>query len=344
MRYSVPATIPIQVRRDGAEPLHRQIAADIASAVRRGVLPAGSRLPSTRTLAAHLGVSRGVTAEAYAELLSRGFLRGARGSGTYVAGTPEPPSARVVHRPPAAQLPVAAWRTAWRHATFRPPPVGPLPPLGLPGLRAAVAAYVRQCRGLPLDGHEVVVTTGAPAGVRAVLAALARPVAVADGLPAVFVRAAGVQGPPWAVPSDGEGVCVDRIPSRCGSLLLAPDRPSLSAARRSALLEWAGRLVTVVAPGPLSPAASRLPRLWNADTVLVGDLCTVLTPLVGVGYAVVPAALAPELARQLAEQAGQPPYVSQAAVERLLRDGTVARLAYNRATTSPQHAAPTQRT
>ena len=50
-----------------------------------GVLAAGERLPSTRSLAAALGVSRTVVTSAYAQLFAEGWIEGRHGSGTYVA-------------------------------------------------------------------------------------------------------------------------------------------------------------------------------------------------------------------------------------------------------------------
>src|SRR5205809_846205 len=50
-----------------------------------GHLTAGERLPSTRALAATLGVSRTVVTGAYAQLFAEGWIEGRHGSGTYVA-------------------------------------------------------------------------------------------------------------------------------------------------------------------------------------------------------------------------------------------------------------------
>src|SRR4051812_35688044 len=84
MRYPTPLTVPITLTRQTGTPLHQQIAAQVESAVQNGSGPGRIRLPSTRTLADTLGVSRGVTTAAYELLFARGFLVGVRGSGTYV--------------------------------------------------------------------------------------------------------------------------------------------------------------------------------------------------------------------------------------------------------------------
>ncbi|HEX6454438.1 MAG TPA: PLP-dependent aminotransferase family protein [Trebonia sp.] len=78
---------------DRSRPLASQIVTQLRDAVGSGVLLAGERLPSTRDLAATLGVSRTVVTTAYAQLFAEGWLEGRHGSGTYVADvTPAPPA------------------------------------------------------------------------------------------------------------------------------------------------------------------------------------------------------------------------------------------------------------
>ena len=65
----------------------------LREAVRTGRLVPGTRLPSTRSLAADLGVARNTVADAYAELIAEGWLIAQQGSGTRVARRAEPRSA-----------------------------------------------------------------------------------------------------------------------------------------------------------------------------------------------------------------------------------------------------------
>ena len=65
-------------------PLYRRLAAVIAAAVAAGRLPAGSRLPAERPLAAALGVSRTTVIGAYDLLREEGWVESRRGSGTRV--------------------------------------------------------------------------------------------------------------------------------------------------------------------------------------------------------------------------------------------------------------------
>jgi GntR family transcriptional regulator / MocR family aminotransferase len=90
---TLPSGLPVVVERASAAPLAVQISAQLEAAVTGGVLHAGDRLPSSRDLAATLGVSRTVVTNAYARLFAEGWLEGRHGSGTYVADVTPPPAA-----------------------------------------------------------------------------------------------------------------------------------------------------------------------------------------------------------------------------------------------------------
>ncbi|TSB19038.1 winged helix-turn-helix transcriptional regulator, partial [Streptomyces benahoarensis] len=57
----------------------------LREAARTGRLAPGTRLPSSRTLAADLGIARNTVAEAYADLVAEGWLSARQGSGTRIA-------------------------------------------------------------------------------------------------------------------------------------------------------------------------------------------------------------------------------------------------------------------
>jgi len=103
----------------------------LRAAVIDGRLPAGSRLPPTRVLAADLGVSRGLVVEAYRRLTDEGLLTARTRGGTTVAPTNMPAAVATAStgptgrgstadahggsgpqrpRSPAPLLPLASWR------------------------------------------------------------------------------------------------------------------------------------------------------------------------------------------------------------------------------------------
>ncbi|MFW5416016.1 PLP-dependent aminotransferase family protein [Nocardiopsis sp. CNT-189] len=77
------------------------LAGRLRAAIADGRLPTGSRLPPTRTLAAELGVSRGVVTEAYRRLSEGGQISGRGRNGTVVTAAPAlvPPSSAALFAP-----------------------------------------------------------------------------------------------------------------------------------------------------------------------------------------------------------------------------------------------------
>src|ERR1700733_4852925 len=74
--------IPLSRR---GEPLFRQVYRGLRQAILSGTIRAAERLPSTREMAAELGISRTVVLLAYDQLVAEGFAAGRGGSGTYVS-------------------------------------------------------------------------------------------------------------------------------------------------------------------------------------------------------------------------------------------------------------------
>lgn len=79
-------TADITVDLGSATPPYEQIRTRIASLITIGTLPAGSRLPTVRRLAADLGIAAGTVARAYKELEQAGLITTGRRNGTVVAG------------------------------------------------------------------------------------------------------------------------------------------------------------------------------------------------------------------------------------------------------------------
>ena len=80
-------------RTDGS-PLHRQLERQLRDGIRSGRLPPDTSLPSSRSLAGQLGVSRGIVVEAYEQLVAEGYLASRPGGTTRVARAAAPEPAR----------------------------------------------------------------------------------------------------------------------------------------------------------------------------------------------------------------------------------------------------------
>jgi GntR family transcriptional regulator len=75
----------IQITTGGKEPIYRQVANQLRSAIATGRLPVGEPLPSVRGLATELVVNPNTIAKAYAELVRDGLIEGRQGRGYFVA-------------------------------------------------------------------------------------------------------------------------------------------------------------------------------------------------------------------------------------------------------------------
>ncbi len=73
------------IELDGQGPRYAQLIRALKTLILDGRLPAGSRLPASRTLAREIEVSRNTVLAAYEQLQAEGFLLGKVGSGSYVA-------------------------------------------------------------------------------------------------------------------------------------------------------------------------------------------------------------------------------------------------------------------
>lgn len=131
----------ISLDRTGV-PLALQIQEQLRVAIREGRLLGGERLPSTRQLAEHLGVSRGTVVEVYEQLMAEGYVDSAVGSGTRVARIPGVKRRERIKVPPS--------KTA--RATFEIDFESGIPDLGSVPLRDWVWAVGEATRTLPTAG------------------------------------------------------------------------------------------------------------------------------------------------------------------------------------------------
>ncbi len=83
----------ISVDRKASDPLHKQIYDGFRSAIVRGNLRPGQRVPSSRALAVELRISRIPVLNAYGQLLAEGYFESRKGAGTFIsalsAGKPD---------------------------------------------------------------------------------------------------------------------------------------------------------------------------------------------------------------------------------------------------------------
>jgi GntR family transcriptional regulator/MocR family aminotransferase len=178
------ATWGVDLHLEPAGPgLRRGLTDALREAVRTGRLAPGTRLPSSRALAADLGIARNTVAEAFADLVAEGWLTARQGSGTRVAERPVPapsagpaPGGRTPSRPVYDLVPgtpdLSAFpRTAWLKAARRALAVAPYDALGYGDprgrveLRTALAGYLARARGVRTHPDSVVICSGIAHGL-----------------------------------------------------------------------------------------------------------------------------------------------------------------------------------
>ena len=270
-----------------------------------GRLPPGTRLPSERSLARVLGLSRNTVTATMDELRADGLLASRRGAGSWTTfprpigvrpdgteqSTAELDLTAAVLPAPArlGALAALAANDLQRH-------LGDIgyEPYGLPELRDAIAAHLSS-RGVPTRREEVLVTQGALHGLDLVLRTIVRP---GDGVlvesptyPAALdaIAARGARALPVAIDEDGwdlpflEATLATVAPRIA---YLAPDHQnptgvSVDEAQRRALLAAARRAGTLVVVDEIAadlafddgPRAARVAALdSHGTTITLGSL------------------------------------------------------------------------
>ncbi|MBV8629117.1 MAG: PLP-dependent aminotransferase family protein, partial [Paraburkholderia sp.] len=71
--------------RGNGQPVYRQLHRLLQQAILSRELPAGSKVPSSRLLAAELGIARNTVTQVYEQLVLEGYVSSATGRGTFVA-------------------------------------------------------------------------------------------------------------------------------------------------------------------------------------------------------------------------------------------------------------------
>ena len=311
----------VEIDRTAPTSLHHQLANGLRDAIRTGRLTPHTRLPSSRVLAADLGVSRRLVVDAYSQLVAEGFLLSRHGSGTRVATvdvattpadrTAEPPRFDVDFFPGSPDLssfPRHSWLRALRQglAGLESDAFGYVTPQGLLETRIAIADYLRRTRGVLADPQHIVISSGVTQAI-ALLGQTLRTTPLAMEDPGFWqhrtiLRHNGVD--PIPVPIDDEGIDVDALASSGAEVVLttpahqSPTGVVLSAPRRTALMEWARAGHLVIEDDydaeyryDRAPVGS-LQGMAPDRVVYVGSTSKTLAPGLRIGWMVLPPHLA----------------------------------------------------
>lgn len=253
------------------------VEAALREAIRSGRLRSGDVLPSTRSLAADLGLARGTIVDAYSQLAGEGWVTSRPGAATTVSATIErgdgvgprrPANDRPATRPPAiaqpdviglspgladlGAFPRTQWTAAVRKVMQTAPDrvLGHVDPQGRLELRSALAGMLARARGVVADPERIVIVNGFTQGLALLSSVLRR-----EGTPALamedpnlpqhrdVVTAAGLRVE--RVQVDEHGAKIEQLRDLTSTVFVTtpshqhPLGMSLHPDRRASLLEWA---------------------------------------------------------------------------------------------------------
>ncbi len=329
----------------GSGPLFRRLALALSRLLEHGAIPEGARLPSERTLAASLSISRGTAVAAYDLLVADGLVERRMGSGSFAVGSAAVglPAGRegsglvarlvdagaggaevidlslsVLHD--AAGLPAAAVTTADLESVA--PDTG-YSPWGLDGLREVLADRLT-ADGLPSTPEQVVITTGAQQAISLAASCWVRPgdrVVIDDptypGALSAFTAAGAELGPDLV----GHPALVYTQPSvhsPTGAVMGRRERERLAervVATRVPLVE--DLALAGLAWGPLPPPVAAI--IPEHPVAVIGSLSKLLWGGLRLGFVRAPEPVALRFARVKATHDLGTSVISQLLAERILR-------------------------
>ena len=349
-------TYPIEER--GSLPLYEYLCRCIRSDILGGVLPAGTRLPSKRALAEHLHVSVITVESAYSQLEAEGYLQALPKRGFFVAAVEQaPPAPRETaplpeQSPPrwrldlsrnqvdTARFPVSTWARLTRQVLSEEPEalLSPVPHQGLAALRQAIAADLRDFRGMAVSSEQIVIGAGAEYLYLLLAQLLGRDTvfAVEDpGYPKIrqVYGACGAACVP--IPLDGQGVGLEALAaSGARALHISPNHQYPTGlvtpiARRQALLRWAGDTGGTVIEDDYDSefrfTGRPIPTLQSIDAhgrvIYLNTFSQTISPSMRLGFLVLPPRLLEQYRRELGFYACTVPALEQHVLARFISGG-----------------------
>ncbi|MBY8973395.1 PLP-dependent aminotransferase family protein [Pseudomonas sp. P867] len=338
---------------------YKSLVDTFAEAIRSGRMPAGTRLPTHRQLAAEHGLALVTASRVYSELEAMGLVSGETGRGTFVREITLPPgqgSGQMTVAPglldlnfnyPSLPGQAELLRTALRQLALSGDLEALLryqPHAGRVHERAAIARHLLS-RGLTVDAEQVLVVSGAQHGLAVTLMTLLKPgdVIAVDALtyPGFKALAETLHLEIVAIPVTTAGPDLDHLHSLCrqrpvravysmptlhnplGWVLSLEQRERLVAiARQHNLMiveDGAYAFLAEDAPAPLAALAPE-------RTVYVGGLSKNVAAGLRIGFIAAPSAWVSRLERTIMATTWSVPGVMSAIAVAWLEDGTVAQL------------------
>jgi GntR family transcriptional regulator/MocR family aminotransferase len=364
--------LALALDRGAKKPLQAQLAEALRRLILDGRIAPGARLPSSRALAEEHGIARATAVQAFEQLAAEGYVIARRGSGLYVSAEVPERSLQVasqVTRPAALESPHATpsapkpWRPFQIEASdpalfprqtlgrllqrhWRLNAAGLLAPqdaFGLFALRAALAAHLRDWRGIAAYPEQILITSGFFDGLEIITATAFQPgdaVLIEEpGFPPLrhALSRFGLRPAPGLADQAGLDPAALQSAGGLRGVVMAPSRHyplggTLSLNRRLAFLAWARRssgfLVEDDYDGEYRYAGAPLPALMSLDrherVIYLGSFSKVLSRSMRLGYVILPAALVGPARAHLARRGLAASILPQAALAEFIANGDFA--------------------
>ena len=332
------------------EALYRCIRGDILS----GKLSPGQKLPSKRTLAANLEVSKITVEGAYNQLLAEGYITAREKVGYFVetvelphpAAEPMKASVSAAEKEDAVDLtaggsvrfPFSVWSRLQRSVMLD---VGeellrPLPNQGHLGLRQAIAEHLRDFRGMSVSPENILIGAGTDFLYNLLIQLLGRDLVYAVEEPGYgkirqIYAAAGARC--MDATMDNWGVVPERL-ADAQVLHISPSHhfPTgiiMPPSRRLELLTWAARgekwIIEDDYDSEFRFAAHPVSAMHSMDSrgrvIYMNTFSKTLAPSIRISYMVLPTALMEQFRQKLGFYGCTVPSFEQFTLERFLREG-----------------------
>jgi len=360
-------------------PLHRQLYNVLRKMIEERSLSAGSALPSSRGLAEDLGVARNTVISAYEQLETEGFVTCKPGARPIVVDLPAGPPVSIDARddtsrhrisargrlmmdqpnqhgapghlsfhpgmPDAENFPFNTWSRllARRAKAARYDLFGTYHISGYPSLREAIATYVKAARRVRCTPEQIVITTGAQAGLDLLARILLDPGETAwveepgyYGAQAAFL-AAGARLAPLFV--DSHGWTLDPPAGAAPRVIYVtpschhPLGATMRMEQRLRLLDVADRLDSWIIEddfdGEYRFQGQPIPAMQGADrsdrVIYFGSFAKILFPALRLGFMVLPPSLLPRISQALSITGQFAPLLLQAALADFIDQGHMSR-------------------
>ena len=331
------------------EALYRCLRGDILS----GRLAPGEKLPSKRTLAENLKVSKITVETAYSQLLSEGYIRSEEKIGYFVEDvlrSPVPQTKTVLSSEETsaptldltangcAHFPFSVWSRLQRQVLldYGEKLLKPLPNLGAWELRCAIAEHLAGFRGMHVSPENILIGAGTDFLYNILIQLLGRDKIYAVEEPGYHkIRRIYAAGGVKCIGAGVDGMGVDPAALKQAQVLhISPSHhfPTgivTTMQRRTELLAWAqqqdGYIIEDDYDSEFRFHAHPLPTLQALDTngrvIYMNSFSKSLAPSIRVGFVVLPSALMALFQETLGFYSCTVPSFEQYALARFLQDG-----------------------